>query len=317
MLLHILWIILKIILILLGIIVGLVVLVLLLLLFCPVRYKASAEIEQGILQSRVQAWVSWIFHGILLEFIYEGQEAKSRIRIIGISFSWIREKRKYLSKCRRKRRVSRRKPSQPQKQEKKEERELCMEELPAAQEKQKNPQEFHNREKEKNVVPEAEIGEEKFKRNLFQKIRNKPAAFWGKLKRIEKTLKKLKKVVKKWEWWKLFLENPKVQKAFTLTKKETLRLIKHILPTKTSGEIEFGCEDPSLTGMVLAVLGITMPIHKNCVGITPVYSGENILKGKVILKGRIYGIVILVSVIKIYFNKDVKYTISRWKRKEG
>lgn len=316
MLLHILWIILKIILVFVGTIVGLIILALLLLLFCPVRYKASAETEEGILQSRVQACASWLFHGILLEFTYEGKETKSRIRIFGIPLSWIREKIKFFSRLKRKKHLSRRKTAKPQKQGKKEEGGLCIEELPAAREKTQNSQEPQKKE---DVVPKAEEETEtgKVKSDLFQKIRNKIDAFLGKLKRISNVLKKLKKTVRKLEWWKLFWENPRVQEAFSLTKKETLRLLKHILPTKTRGEIEFGCEDPSVTGMILAILGITMPIHKNCVGITPVYSGENILRGKVVLKGRIYGIVILVSAIKVYFNKNVKYTISRWKRKEG
>ena len=45
--LHILWLILKFILIILGILLGLLLLAILLVLFCPVRYKASAVKAEG------------------------------------------------------------------------------------------------------------------------------------------------------------------------------------------------------------------------------------------------------------------------------
>ena len=45
--LHILWLILKFILIILGILLGLLLLAVLLVLFCPVRYKASAVKAEG------------------------------------------------------------------------------------------------------------------------------------------------------------------------------------------------------------------------------------------------------------------------------
>ena len=72
-----------------------------------------------------------------------------------------------------------------------------------------------------------------------------------------------------------------------------------------------------MTGAVLAVLGMTMPFHKNLIEISPVFNGSNVLEGNVQLKGRIYGIVLLKTAVDIYFNKNVKYVISRWKHKEG
>lgn len=42
----------------------------------------------------------------------------------------------------------------------------------------------------------------------------------------------------------------------------------------------------------------------------------NQLTGNVFLKGRIYGIVLIKAAIEIYFNKNIKYVINRWKHKE-
>lgn len=313
MLLHILWIILKIILILLGVVVGLGLLAVLLVLFCPIRYRVTAETEEGISKSRAQACVSWLFHGILLEFTYEDGETKSCVKIVGITYNQLRKIMKIFTKKKRKKRVFLRRSRHVRNEKKTDEGQICIEEHPESINELDNLQERQKLEK----TEKSSQNTKKNKKSQFQKIKNNTSAFWGKLKGLRKISDKLKNLANTLEWWKCFLGNPRIQEALLLIKKETWSLIKHIFPTKTKGHIEFGSEDPSVTGLVLAFLGITMPLHRNCVEITPVYSGENILKGKVFLKGRIYGIMILISAIKIYFNKNVKYTISRWKRKEG
>ena len=78
----------------------------------------------------------------------------------------------------------------------------------------------------------------------------------------------------------------------------------------------FGCEDPAITGTALAVLGMTFPFHKNRIQVEPLFDGENQLTGKVSLKGRIYGIVLVKTVLEIYINKNVKFVIDGWKHKE-
>ena len=82
------------------------------------------------------------------------------------------------------------------------------------------------------------------------------------------------------------------------------------------GDVTFGCDDPAITGTVLAVLGMTIPFHKNRIHVNPLFDGENQLTGNVFLKGRIYGIVLIKAAIEIYFNKNIKYVINRWKHKE-
>ncbi len=81
-----------------------------------------------------------------------------------------------------------------------------------------------------------------------------------------------------------------------------------------------GCiffEDPALTGTALAVLGMTIPFHKNCVQINPRFDGENYLQGNIRAKGRIYGFVFLRAALIIYFDKNIKYVIKRWKTRRA
>ena len=85
------------------------------------------------------------------------------------------------------------------------------------------------------------------------------------------------------------------------------KLIHHVLPTRITGKITFGSEDPAVTGTVLALLGMTIPFHKNKIMVNPLFDGENILEGEIFLKGRIYGVVLIKIAIELYFNK--KYQI--------
>ena len=71
-----------------------------------------------------------------------------------------------------------------------------------------------------------------------------------------------------------------------------------------------------VTGMVLAVLGMTIPFHKNKIEAAPLFDDENVLEGEILLKGRIYGIVVLKTAAELYFNKNIKYVIHRWRHKE-
>ena len=143
-------------------------------------------------------------------------------------------------------------------------------------------------------------------RNIFQLIRTK-------LQNIRRTFGKIKKNV---SWWKAFIEHPRVTAARKLVWKHGKFLLKHIFPTRIEGQVTFSFEDPALTGAALAVLGMTIPFHKNCIQINPRFDSENYLYGNIRAKGRIYGFVPVRAAVSIYFNKNIKYVINRWKHKE-
>ena len=134
------------------------------------------------------------------------------------------------------------------------------------------------------------------------------------MQNIRRTLKKVKNNL---SWWKSFLEHPRVKAARTLVWKHAKFLLKHIFPTKIEGQVAFSFENPALTGTALAVLGMTIPFHKNCVQINPRFDGENYLQGNIRAKGRIYGFVFLRAALIIYFDKNIKYVIKRWKTRRA
>ena len=159
---------------------------------------------------------------------------------------------------------------------------------------------------------------------ILSKIIRFPGNLWNKvisiIKGIIEKIKNIKKTISgitdKLGWWKEFLTNERTKAAISLIWKDVKGLLHHVLPTKLEGDVTFGCDDPAITGTVLAVLGMTFPFHKNRIHVNPLFDGENQLTGNVFLKGRIYGIVLIKAAIEIYFNKNIKYVINRWKHKE-
>ena len=159
---------------------------------------------------------------------------------------------------------------------------------------------------------------------LMKKFIGIPDRLWNRIvsfiKGICQKVRKIRDTIsvfrKKLDWWKAFLGDERTKTALALVKKDAKGLIRHVLPTKVEGYVTFGCEDPAITGTALAVLGMTLPFHKNRIQVEPLFDGENQLTGKVSLKGRIYGIVLVKTVLEIYINKNVKFVIDGWKHKE-
>lgn len=307
MLLHILWMILKLILIILGAVLGLLVLVILLLLFCPVTYKGDVRKGEKSGELQAHACMSWLFHGISVHFRYEERKFTSHVKIFGIPLDWIQRKGKILF-------TRKRDPKKESKVLPSAETVLPVEdtEIPQAilmdsQKTKKKISHASAKKTRRKIVKGKQI-------SLLKKIKKSCAELIQKFRRMCRTVRQMGR---KAEWWKAFFENPRIKAALSLIKQEVWKIVKHVLPVKINGKITFGCEDPSVTGMILAILGITIPLHRNCIEITPLYSGGDFFTGNVFFTGRFYGIVFLLSAVKIYFNKNIKYAISRWKHKEG
>ena len=314
--LHILWLILKFILIILGILLGLLLLAVLLVLFCPVRYKVSVVKTEGDWnQIEGEGVVSWLFHGVSLKAEWKYQHMVMSFHLFGTPVD------KLLKKRQKKKSDSENVKNTSKKSGTKEK--INENEEGIRQNQRKPDNESENTEtvtNENKIQPEdtasEEVSEQKtfFIKRIYDRIRNIFKGIRTKLQNIRRTLKKVKNNL---SWWKSFLEHPRVKAARTLVWKHAKFLLKHIFPTKIEGQVAFSFEDPALTGTALAVLGMTIPFHKNCVQINPRFGGENYLQGNIRAKGRIYGFVFLRAALIIYFDKNIKYVIKRWKTRRA
>lgn len=315
--LHILWLIIKFILIILGIAGALLLSVLLLLLFCPVRYliQGSKPEEGGMSGLKGQIRVSWLFRGITFRLFYENKETKTDFRIFGISADKFRRRKKKASE----------KSARPEEKISDEnisaEKELpSLEKLPSVTETEEKTemlkiQEKAAKEKEEKREEIQESEPEKKKPGLLKGFMEKIKSIPAKIRKIRLTIKR---TCVKIEWWKGFFSNPRIKEAISFCWKDIKKLIRHILPVKVEGNVTFGFEDPSITGRIVALLGMSIPFHKNRIQVMPLFQTDrNILEGNIKMKGRIYGVVLVKTAAEIYFNKNVKYMINRWKHKEA
>lgn len=344
--LHILWLIIKWILILLGILAGLILLLLLLLLFCPVRYKGKAAKERsaGIKEVEASGEVSWLFHGIAVRAFLRNGSLAMDFYIVGIPLS------KFKGVFRRKKIKS--SANTAEKKEKKKVPSESWKHGNSREDEQKQkvkiikepdnvpvpPQESQESEKIREIAKDEEkefSSEEQHSKNkiisLISEIAGKikkavlgilaavqsflgiPSKIFRKIQNFRLTIKKF---CGKINWYKEFIDHPRTREALSLVWKDAKKLVRHIFPTRIKGRIIFGCEDPSVTGTVLAVLGMTIPFHKNAIAVTPLFDSENVLEGEVMLRGRIYGVMLLKTAAELYFNKNIKYVIRRWRHKE-
>lgn len=330
--LHILWLILKMILILLGVLLGLVLLLVLLLLFCPVRYRGRGRKDGEWKDAEGELGVSWLFRGISVTASRKNGENRVYVRVLGISVeklkAWL-EKRKEKKRKKAAEKKAVEKPDRDRTHKKalsgegssrnsieevSEEEGAFLEEPP---EPEKIPEPMEIPEQEGASAEEASFGEDRVperetakKKGLFRRISEKLSEIRDKIKNIRLTFNRIHDKI---GWWKNYIHHPRVKAAASLVWRYAKGLLKHILPTKVWGKVTFGFSDPSVTGRVLGLLGMSFPLHKNCVAVTPRFDGETILEGEICLKGRIYGIVLLKAAVVIYFNKNVKYAIKRAK----
>lgn len=334
--LHILWLIIKFILIALGIVCALLLSVLLLILFCPVRYfiQGSKPEEDGMSELKGQVRVSWLFRGITFRFFYENKKAGTDFRILGISPDKFRRRKKKVSvkeeKAEEKTFPAEKSLFEDEKilekkipEEKMSGENLSGDEMISSSEK--IPSVIEEKEETGKSKVQEETDREKTEEISKKKLEKKKPGllkrFMEKIKSIPSKIRKIRLTIKrtcvKIEWWKRFFFNPRIKEAISFCWKDIKKLIRHILPIKVEGNVTFGFEDPSITGRIVALLGMTIPFHKNCIQIMPLFQTDrNILEGTIKMKGRIYGVVLVKTAAEIYFNKNVKYMINRWKHKE-
>lgn len=348
--LHILWLIIKWILILLGILIGLIFLILLLLLFCPIRYRGKLEKDRtdSLREIHATGEVSWLLHIISARAFWEQGVLKTKICFLGIPLekfkNLFRKKRepRALSNSGNQNAKKQTESSRSHEKTSKSEQQNDAAELQMS-EPQEDTVEDINEISEKVIMEPISISEEiseesedekKLRTKIADLILNivgriKTAVgnlirivqnFLGIPKRILKKMQSLALTIRnfcdKINWWKEFLDHPRTREALSFLWKNAKKLIYHVLPTRITGKITFSNEDPAVTGMVLAVLGMTIPFHKNKIEVAPLFDDENVLEGEILLKGRIYGIVVLKTAAELYFNKNIKYVIHRWRHKE-
>ena len=154
----------------------------------------------------------------------------------------------------------------------------------------------------------------KNKNKKATKVAAKKKQNW--FEKIKCTIRKICDKIK--EPWKLkekvanFLTDETHKSAFQRIKKDLLTLSKRLSPRTLSGYVRFGFDDPYNTGRVLAGLSVLYPFYGDKVDIYPEFE-EKVLEGDIYMKGHIRGIHLLIIVLKLILDKDIRKTYQDFK----
>lgn len=293
--LHMILIVLKILGVILLIILGILLLVTAAFLFCPVRYRAEGYKNERAFGG--EAGISWLFHLVSFKVWYESKNEKAEysLYILGIP---VLELISNISNRRKKTR----KPGgeQPVHTEI-----SSKEEIRKEPENEKNPGAVKHKKTGRNrEVDRKNKGKNSFVSKLKELLQI-PGKFLRTLKNFQLTAEHICAKIKN---IKTFLENEKFKRGRSLIFQEVKKLLAHGVPREINGYVKFGTEDPCFTGEILGAAGIFYPLYGENFNIEPCFD-QAVLEGTVSFKGRIYGIFLLVSVLKIISSKDVRYII--------
>lgn len=289
---HILLTILKIIGILLAVLLAAVLVLLLAVLFIPIRYQGKGSREAEKLKGQLS--VSWMLHLVHFRIRYPGQEEnKAELELFLFGLPLVRLKRFFTRK-------------RPETEEKSAEKiEKKAEGKPEAEKKLKAGEASAGDFKPDSAAKTAENPAESF----LQKIKGKIKALCSLPGIIGRTIRKiyltLRGICDKIKRWNQFFHLKEFSAAKALVLRLVKRLLKHIAPVRIEGNLQFGFEDPSVTGNVLAAIALFYPVLPRKLVIIPDFQNKR-LEGNLKFRGRIYGIVPVIICLRIWFDKNIR-----------
>ncbi len=294
---------LKIIGIILLVILGLILLILLLVLFVPIRYKISAARDKDDDDLRASAGISYLLHILTAGVTYEDKETDKYIKVFGIKINKKEDNTKPVN--------NEPEPATEEAANAAEETEDNTEETAADTETGAETEE----ETEYTIEEETEEKEEredKEEESLADKINKILDAIERKYGNLTDRINGIRRKIR---YWDKMLNDKGNRRAFELIKEETVKLLRRIAPKKIKGFIHFGFDDPATTGQILAVLGVFYPVLPKKLVIDAGFSDTDIY-GYADIKGRIFLIVVAVSLLRIMLSKDCRRLWRLYKKKD-
>ena len=251
------------------------------ILFVPVRYHIWVECPE---RWRTKVRVSWLFP--LFQFLFDTERPeKNGIRIAGIPVAGQHKSGKAPAKQADKNLPADR-SDKPESENAEHAQPDMLAEIPVAGRSDKSQQ---PRSRKKNSFLEKCRRLRKRIKNFCLSIRS----IFAKIKAVDR---------ESIEWIRLLAVNAG-------------RLLKHICPRRIKGWVHFGTSDPALTGELLGGLSIFFAMCGQGVRVTPDFERE-VLEGELEIKGHLWGIVLLILIIKVHPLQLIRYFRREENRKE-
>ena len=289
-------------------ILGLILLLLLLTLFSPLTYNVVAS---GSMESyKVKAKIGWFLNIFRVNVCFKDGKLKLRVRIFGIPFNLGAKSEK---KQKREETLPAQLPEVIETTEAEEEVLLIEEVTEEPKEEPENKTTI--KDKIKNIFKrekKPKLSEEEKQRLKEEKARLKAEKKEASRRAREEKIKQIKEFISKGKEAWAYLQEAETKKAIALAKDVLKKVFKHILPRKFKGHVDFGLEDPSTTGTVVAAVCAAYPVHKGNMIVTPYFDTDKmILRGKAQVKGHIIMCYLLIQGLRILTNKRIMSLIKK------
>lgn len=313
--LHIFFLILKILGLILLAVIGVIILLLAALILLPAQYTAAASWDGTMESIRWRVKFHWLLHLIAGEAVYENGRLIWKFRAAWKSSD---STGKYET-------------SSPETSDRKSPLKKKSENSPGSvrnakiavtEKKEEKSQKSPSGQADAHrIKPEkTSHGQKARKKALLRKKEEKKSfserisAYWGKIKyTLKKIYDNIKMLMKKKEKLHRFLTNEIHKSAFVKTVKELKRLLRYLRPGRLEGDIEFGFEDPSHTGYLLAGISMIYPMIGEYIDIRADFE-RKVLKGSVLAAGKLRLLYILIPAWNLFFDRNVKITYRHMKK---
>lgn len=284
-------------------VIGLVLLVLALILFVPIRYEGKGSYDgQPILKAKVH----YLLHLVQVDFRFKESEMDLSARILWFSL-WNSSDQKTT----RKRSKKKSPKNQKQKQKIRQSKDPLFEDefyqssptapKPLELEMSKSPQ-SERKAVSKEPAPQPEKKQNKEQKGIFKKWKER----YNKIKiQFHHIMEQREKIMKE-------LQDEGNQDAIKKALEALGKILKHLLPVRHRIRIYYGTGDPATTGEYLGmasafsvILGLNLLLYPDF--------EEKIFHGDAFAKGRIRVFTLLYIAVRLYFNKNVKILIRRYR----
>ncbi|MBQ7358757.1 MAG: hypothetical protein IJW63_01525 [Lachnospiraceae bacterium] len=290
-------------------IIGLILVVALLVLFVPIRYKALLDVDTACKKYSGEGKASWLLKLLTLHVTYP-EPAKLTVRVLGIIVKEIDfNKTEEMEEI----------PSSKEPTAESTEQVKINDEIEVKEDKEKAKEKLEVKEVVKEEVKVKEKVEEKVeeKEDIKERSIEEPKQKWYEkiLYTIKNLCVKIKEIWNNIEYYKDLLNKKANRQFFERSKKRIFKLLKGIAPKRCKGQLRVGTGSPDTTGYLLAIYGMFVPYLDKDFYLEPDFE-EAICQGKLLIKGRIYLITVLVCILGFVFDKQLFVLLKELKREE-
>lgn len=282
----------------LGILLLCLIIVLLIILFHPIFYKISGKIEE---KAVIQGKVRWLFKIIGIDFFVNGTNYSYSVKMFGRQI--VSDEKTESDDENEQDEIDKKidKPVESDKQT-----------VAKSAEDVKPVQENKNAEKTiqvKKIEKNVSADEEK------ESVKDKFYTFKSKLNHLKEKIASILELLSK---IKTEIKDEKNRQALVHVWQEVIYILRKLKPRYVKAELDYGTEDPALTGQITGVLSMLPLVYKYDAHIYPDFLADKIyIQGDFFIKGHVYPWHIVLVVIRLFKDRNLRRMIYRMKKLGG